>query len=82
MCYGDHVNRVGDIGSGLELDTALEDADEEVIRVGCAVLWVSQNISRADDAATQALLSSLSCDVFGRPLGLAIASTQTLACTL
>ena len=64
------------------MDTALENADEEVVSVSGAVLWVSKNVARANYATSEASLTSCTSDVLSSPFGLAITSSQALTSAL
>lgn len=74
---GDHVDRVVDIGDRAELDTALDESPEEVVRVRHGRLRVSDDVCRSDDTSRETSTTRFHDETLRDPLGLTVASLET-----
>ena len=73
---GDHVNRVVDVGDRAELDAALDEAPEEVVRVRDGRGRVSDDVGGANDGAGESSSTCLEEQTLRDPLRLAVSTLQ------
>lgn len=70
---GDHVDRVVDVGDVAELDAALDEAHEEVVRVRDGENRVADDVRWAYDSSRESPTAGLEDKALRDPLGLAVA---------